>query len=164
MKEWISTRWHNARRLGAVGFYVLLLNTSPGLAAERPTVATPSANAQAQVMRAVRQNGELLIELRFETTADTFGGEIIYENLTPDMTNSPFYIEAKGQCFPLSEAGKAQVATSLRLNFSYDRSKNPRVGVWRGRFVAPPQSITEVELHMPGLAPIPGIVMTDRGE
>ncbi|MFT8210919.1 MAG: hypothetical protein ACMZI0_10680 [Symbiopectobacterium sp.] len=126
-------------------------------------MATPSANAQAQVMRAVRQNSELLIELRFETTADTFGSEIIYENLTPEMLNSQFYLEAQGQYFPLSDAGKAQLPTSLRLNFSYDRNKNPRVGAWRGRFVAPLKSMTQVELHIPGLAPIPGIAITDRG-
>ena len=164
MKKWISARWRDDRRHSVAGFCILLLSTSAVLAAEQPTVVTPSTNAQAQVMRAVRQNGELLIELRFETTADTFGGEIIYENLTSDIVNSSFYIEAQGQHFPLSDAGKAQIPTSLRLNFSYDRNKNPRVGAWRGRFVAPPKSITQVELHIPGLAPISGISITDRGE
>ncbi|MCW2475794.1 MULTISPECIES: hypothetical protein [unclassified Symbiopectobacterium] len=164
MKKWINAHWRDARRHSVAGLCLLLLSTSAVLAADHPTVATPSTNAQAQVMRAVRQNGELLIELRFETTADTFGGETIYENMTPDIMNSSFYIEAQGQHFTLSDTGKAQLPTSLRLNFSYDRNKNPRVGAWRGRFVAPPTSITQVELHIPGLALISGISITDRGE
>ncbi|MCG8710112.1 hypothetical protein JHU04_003393 [Brenneria sp. 4F2] len=140
----------------------LLLPALSAHAAERPRVTTNSTNAEAQVMRAVRQDDELKIDLRFETTADTFGGEIIYSNLSPEDWATQFYVEADGQRWPLSTEGKQKTPGELRLNFSYDRKKNPRVGSWQGTFVAPPSGIDQVTLKLPGLPPIPAIAIIDR--
>ncbi|ATA23620.1 hypothetical protein BIY26_12940 [Brenneria goodwinii] len=141
---------------------LLLLPVLGVSAAERPTAPTNSANAEAQVMRAIRKDGELKIDLRFETTADTFGGEIIYSGLTPNDLDTQFYIEANGQRWPLSAAGKQKTPKELRLNFSYDRKKNPRVGSWQGIFSAPPAEVAQVTLKLPGLPPIPSIAIVDR--
>ncbi|ATA18329.1 hypothetical protein EDC48_103102 [Gibbsiella quercinecans] len=155
----IRARWPHALMLCGL----LLLQSLPAVhAAERPTVPTASTNAEAQVMRAIRKNGELTVDLRFETTADTFGGEIIYGNLQPEDWKNQFYVEADGQRWPLSSEGQQKAPAELRLNFSYDRKKNPRVGTWQGKFVAPPATVTEVTLKLPGLAPIPAIPITDR--
>ncbi|MEH2920831.1 hypothetical protein ACFFL1_09465 [Samsonia erythrinae] len=131
-------------------------------AAEKPHVMTASDQAEAQVIRAVRQGDQLKIDLRFETVADTFGGEIIYDDLSSERIENDVYLEAEGQRWPLSAAGKAAVAKTLRLNFSYDRKKNPRVGSWQGLFVAPPATVERVTLILPGLPPIPDIVIINR--
>ncbi|WP_131665670.1 hypothetical protein [Pectobacterium carotovorum] len=140
----------------------LLCPTLTVQAAEKPTAMTASNQAEAQVIRAVRQEGQLKVDLRFETIADTFGGEIIYDNLPPDGIDNAFYLEAEGQRWALSPAGKAAVPKTLRLNFSYDRKKNPRVGSWQGLFVAPPATVKHVTLTLPGLPPIPDILIVDR--
>ncbi|KAA9001794.1 hypothetical protein FJU30_05750 [Affinibrenneria salicis] len=142
----------------------LLLPALELQAAARPTVATASGNAEAQVMKAVRKGGELQIDLRFETTADTFGGEIIYSHMTPAEQQAQFYVEAGGQRYPLlaDAAGKMRTPEELRLNFSYDRKKNPRVGTWQGTFAAPPAGVNSVALKVAGLPAIPAIAIVDR--
>lgn len=142
--------------------HALLSFVCTAQAAEKPRVMTASNQAEAQVIRAVRTDGQLKVDLRFETVADTFGGEIIYADLSSNRIDRDVYLEAGGQRWPLSAAGKAAIPKTLRLNFSYDRKKNPRVGSWQGLFVAPPPTVKHVTLSLPDLPPIPDIAIVDR--
>lgn len=123
-------------------------------AAERPSVETSSHGARAEVMRAIRRGDSVIVEVRFNATIEPFGGEIVYQ----ELDRNAVLIEANGKSWPLMDTANAAPA-ELRLNFSYDLSKTPRVGQWKGVFVAPPDEVSEVSLKLQGLPPINGIAL-----
>lgn len=123
-------------------------------AAERPSVETQSHGARAEVVRAFRKGDVVIVEVRFNATVEPFGGEIVYEGLDRKLV----LIEADGKSWPLADTADAAPA-ELRLNFSYDLSKTPRVGQWKGVFVAPPAEISKITLKLQGLLPIEGVAL-----
>lgn len=136
----------------------------PAGAEDLPQVRTPHGDAVAKVLKAVRENGVLHVELRFEATSEPFGGEIVYRDVKPEQWASAFHVDAGDQRFALlrDSAGTPAAPAELRLNFSYDITKNPRVGAWKGDFAAPPAAVKEISVSVLNLPAIEHVAIVDK--
>ena len=131
-----------------------LVTTTTGFAAERPAVNIIKDTASAEVIRAKRKGDNVEIELRFNTLVEPFSGAIIYEKLDRDT----IYLSHGEQKWPLASSEDA-APQELKLNFSYDMTKTPRIGQWKGKFTAPPTDINEVDIHITGLPIIKNVTL-----
>lgn len=128
---------------------------APAYALDQAKPATASEKAWANVRKATRQGDAVLVELRFETDYEGYSGETIYEKLADGAIDDAIYLTAGGQRFPLlRDDGKVAAPAELKLTFNYDPGRNPRVGDWKARFVAPPADAKDVMLTLPNVAPI----------
>lgn len=133
-------------------------------AEDMPEVKTPHGDAVARVLKVVRENDVLHVELRFEATSEPFGGEIVYRDVKPEQWASAFHVDAGDQRFLLlrNAAGAPAAPAELRLNFSYDITKNPRVGAWKGEFSAPPATVKEISVSILNLPVIEHVKIVDK--
>ncbi|WP_182417469.1 hypothetical protein [Bartonella sp. HY038] len=127
-------------------------NTSIVLAAEKPSVSIIKDTAKAEVIRAKRKGDIVEIEVRFNTLVEPFSGANIYEKLNRDLV----FISSGDQKWPLDAAENA-APQDLKLNFSYDMTKTPRIGQWKGKFIAPPSNVNKISLHIDGLPVIENV-------
>ncbi|UXM94617.1 hypothetical protein N5853_10980 [Bartonella sp. HY329] len=131
-----------------------LVNMGHVFAAEKPMVSIIKDSAVAEVIRAKRKGDIVEIELRFNTVVEPFSGAIIYDKLDRDTV----FISNGDEKWQLTAQDDA-APQDLKLNFSYDMTKTPRVGQWKGKFVAPPADINEISLHITGLPVIEKIII-----
>lgn len=137
-----------------VSIWLSLLNTVAVFAAEKPMVSIVQDSAVAEVIRAKRKGDIVEIEVRFNTVVEPFSGAIIYDKLD----RNTIFISNGNEKWQLTGDDDA-APQDLKLNFSYDMTKTPRVGQWKGKFIAPPADINELSLHISGLPVIDHIIV-----
>lgn len=143
-------------KAAALALVALCLTSGGSAFADDIRAETKSGQAWASLRKAVRHGEVVEIELRFETDYAGYSGEIIYDDLPgADAARRTIFLTAGDAVFSLAtENGEPAAPAELRLKFNYNPAKNPRVGSWVARFVAPPADVETVILTLPNLPPI----------